>query len=189
MSFGYDIIIELQHERKRMLRLLVEDVTLMKAGQITAHIRFKGSVTQTVTRPIPPRAWEKWVTPPEIVAEIDRLLDHHTYLEIAALFNERGWKSGKGQPFTAEMISRLRHDHGFKTRYAREREKGLLTLEEIARLLGVAKATVHSWYHQGLLRGVNCNDKNDRLYENPGPHPPRKAPGVKFSRRPPSESL
>ena len=36
-------------QRKRMIRLLLEDVTLRKADQITAHVRFKGGSRQTLT--------------------------------------------------------------------------------------------------------------------------------------------
>src|SRR5260370_7720298 len=40
-------------ERKRMVRLLLEDVTLHRdQQQITAHIRFKGGPTQTLYTPI-----------------------------------------------------------------------------------------------------------------------------------------
>ena len=31
-----------QRERKRMIQLLIEDITLVKAGVITANVRFKG---------------------------------------------------------------------------------------------------------------------------------------------------
>ena len=42
-------------ERKRMVRLLIEDVTLSKDHiGITAHIRFKGGATKTLTLPPPP---------------------------------------------------------------------------------------------------------------------------------------
>lgn len=176
-------------ERKRMLRLLIEDVTLIKAEQITAHIRFKGGVAQTVTRPIPPQHWEKYVTPPETIAEIDRLLGDHTYSEIAAILDERGLKSGTGQSLTPDMISHLRYEHSLKSRYTRLREKGLLRLEEVAKVLAISTATVKQWYHHGLLRGVQYNDKNECLYENPGPDAPGKAQGVKFSRRLPNQSL
>jgi hypothetical protein len=36
-------------ERKRMVRLLIEDVTLIKQGAITLHVRFKGGATQTIS--------------------------------------------------------------------------------------------------------------------------------------------
>ena len=44
-------------ERKRMIRLLIEDVTLIKNDEITAHVRFKGGTTRSLTRPLPLYAW------------------------------------------------------------------------------------------------------------------------------------
>jgi len=40
-------------ERKRMIRLLLEDVTLIKRDQISVHVRFKGGVVKTLTLPLP----------------------------------------------------------------------------------------------------------------------------------------
>ncbi len=41
-----------QRERKRMVHLLVEDVTLVKNDKdITAHVRFKGGATKTLRLP------------------------------------------------------------------------------------------------------------------------------------------
>jgi hypothetical protein len=40
-------------ERKRLVRLLLEDVTLIKTEEITAHVRFKGGITKTLTLPRP----------------------------------------------------------------------------------------------------------------------------------------
>src|SRR5258706_3099145 len=61
-------------ERKRLVRLLLEDVTLIRSGEITAHVRFKGGTTQTLTVPLPLNAWQLRITSPEVVTEIDRLL-------------------------------------------------------------------------------------------------------------------
>jgi hypothetical protein len=43
-------------ERKRIVRLLLEDVTLVRRQQIDVHIRFRGGVTQSLTLPLPPSA-------------------------------------------------------------------------------------------------------------------------------------
>jgi hypothetical protein len=40
-----------QRERKRMARLLIEDVTLSKGEQITVEVRFKGGATRTLSLP------------------------------------------------------------------------------------------------------------------------------------------
>ena len=59
-------------ERKRILRLLVDDVTLVKADTITAHVRLTGGATRTLVlkRPLPIAQIRKFK--PELVAEVDR---------------------------------------------------------------------------------------------------------------------
>jgi hypothetical protein len=75
-------------ERKRMIRLLLEDVTLIKRDQISVHVRFKGGVVKTLTLPLPLSAPQLRKTDEAVIQEIDRLLDHHTEREIAAIFNK-----------------------------------------------------------------------------------------------------
>ena len=65
-------------ERKRAARLVIEDVTVHKAEQIVAHVRFKGGATQTITVPLPPPFAQSRFTSPETLAAIDRLLDTYT---------------------------------------------------------------------------------------------------------------
>ena len=72
---------------------------------------------------------------PKVVQEIDRLLDHHTCAQIAAILNERGLRSGKGQAFHGRLVARLKHSYGLQPRYDRLRASGLLTLKEMAALL------------------------------------------------------
>ena len=50
-------------ERKRMVRLLLEDVTLNRDHQLTLQIRFKGGAHKTLNLPLPLQSWKKWVTP------------------------------------------------------------------------------------------------------------------------------
>src|SRR5437588_262672 len=69
-------------ERKRLIRLLVTDVTLCKADEdITAHVRLPGGACHTLTVAKPLRAWEAHTTPPDTVALIDELLADHTFGE------------------------------------------------------------------------------------------------------------
>src|SRR5215467_8289030 len=86
-----------------MIRLLLEDLTLIRGEQITVHIRFKGGATKTLTLPLPLRSWQGWETIREVVDEIDRLLDQYTHRQIAAILNERSMRSGKGQVFTSRI--------------------------------------------------------------------------------------
>jgi DNA invertase Pin-like site-specific DNA recombinase len=167
-------------ERKRLARLLLEDVTLIKKGQILVHIRFPGGTTRTLELPIPTNPK---LTPPAVVAEIDRLLDHHTSKAIADCLNSRGFTPGYGKPFHGPMVARIAKDHGLKTRWERLRQRGMLTLEEMGKRLGICTDQVKAWRSAGLLHAYLCNDKNEYLYEDPGPTPPRVGRGAKLPRK------
>ena len=170
-----------ERERKRMVRLLIEDVTLNKREQLTAQVRFKGGATRTLLLPLPRPAWATWQTSPEVVAEIDRMLDEHTEGQIVTLLNQKGWRSGKDQLFTLRMINRLHRDYGLKSRFQRLREAGMLTQKEIADQLGISKTTVHDWRRSGLVKAKAYNDKNECLYEAMGDREADQAQGIKRS--------
>ncbi len=171
-------------ERKRMVRLLMEDVTLMKtADGLTAHVRFRGGATTTRTLTRALNAWQLRETSAEIVALIDQLLDHHTDGVIATMLNARGHLSGTGQPFQRGIVHHIRHSHRLRSRYARLRARGLLTRDEMADRLKVSAATVKIWARHGLLTGYPCNDKHERLYEPPGPNAPVKMQGRRLADR------
>jgi len=172
-----------QRERKRMVRLLIEDVTLTKGNEIAVGVRFRGGATQRLMLPLAQPAWQLRKTPAQVVAEIDALLDHHTEGQIAVILNERGLVSGEGKAFHALMVQRLRWRYNLKKRYDRLRDAGMLTKDEIADLLGVTTQTVKIWRKHGLLRGHAYNDMNECLYEHPGDHPPVKTQGGKLSKR------
>jgi DNA invertase Pin-like site-specific DNA recombinase len=59
-------------DRKRMTRLLVEDVTLRRDQDIHVQIRFRGGALRELHLPLPKAAWELKKTKPEIVAAIDQ---------------------------------------------------------------------------------------------------------------------
>jgi len=164
-------------ERKRIVRLMLEDVTLIKDKEITAHVRFKGGATRTISIPRPLTAAEMWKTSPEIVAEIDRLLEQHTTREIANILNERGLSSGTNQNFTGNIVIGILQRYGLKPRRDRLRVAGLLTQHEVAEILGISQGTVSRRCKRGLIRGHVYNDRGDSLYENPGSDPAYDARG------------
>jgi hypothetical protein len=175
-------------DRKRIVRLLVQDVTLIREPEVVVKVRLKGGALETLHLGKPLRSWEAWQTDPKVIEEIDRLLNEHTDPEIAARLNRDGFKSGKGGSFTARSITRLRGQFQLKSRYDRLREAGMLTEDEIAVTLGVYTSTVRRWRDHGILVGYPYNAKNECLYEPPGDNRPVKQQGVKLTnRRPPVE--
>lgn len=166
-------------EKKRIAQFLIEDVTLIRHHGITAHVRFKGGATRTLTLPLPRSASDLRRTDAEIVECIDQLLNHHTEAEILALLNAEGRRTGPGLPFTRARLHDLRIRQRLKNRYDRLRDQGLWTLAEMAKHLGVAASTVHRWHAAGLLKAHACGShrRSQRLYEPPSPNPPTPQQG------------
>jgi DNA invertase Pin-like site-specific DNA recombinase len=178
-------------ERKRIARLLIEDVTLARTDQIQLHVRFRGGQTTTLTLPRALNAWEARQTPADTLAEIDRLLDQHTDAEVAAALNQTGHRSGTNRQLTRTMIVKLRHSNGLPSHRQRLLARGLLTQDQIAERLGVSPKTIHAWRRAGLLNAHRANDRNDWLYEPPTPGDPRlvKRHGWRHSKREPARSI
>ena len=155
-------------ERKRMTRLLLEDVTLTKGKDITIHVRFKGGATDVLTLPLPRRVYELRKLSPAVIQEIDGLLDCHTADEIAKILNERGLRAGAGGPFDAVGIQHALRCYGLKSRQQRLRETGLLTSAEMAAMLHTSPTMIWYWRRHGVLNG-EAYGKNKFLYHPPGP--------------------
>jgi hypothetical protein len=134
-----------------MLRLMIEDVTLLKRSEITMHVRFKGGATRSFTLPLPLGAPELRKTDAAVIQEIDRLLDGHTEREIALILNQKGMRSGSGKPFSGTKILRLKYACKLTDSYTRLRVAGKLTAEEVAERLGLAVPSVKGWQYRGLL--------------------------------------
>jgi DNA invertase Pin-like site-specific DNA recombinase len=167
-------------EKKRMVRLLLEDVTLLKREQILVHVRFKGGALKSFSLPLPVGAPILRKTPGAVVQEIDRLLEQHTEAQVATMLNDRGVRSATGNAFTPMAILKLGARYGFRTHFQRLRERGLLTLEEIAERVGVVPCVVKRWRDEGLLTAHRYNDKGQCLYEAP----PDDLPGKFKKKRP-----
>jgi len=151
-------------ERKRMVRLLIEDVTLHKEDKIIVQVRFKGGALHTLEVPLPLPFCILSRTKPEVIEEIDRLLDEHTYQEIVESLNARGFRSGDGRMFNLSIVARLCKQSGLKSRRQRLREAGLLTRSEMARKLKVTSLRITRWRRAGRLTALQSNYKTEFLY-------------------------
>jgi Recombinase/Recombinase zinc beta ribbon domain/MerR HTH family regulatory protein len=161
-------------ERKRMVRLLIEDVTIRRDKEVQLDVRFRGGMSRTLILPRPLNYGESRKQNPEMVAEMDHLLDHYNYADVARILNQRDFKTGDDLPLTSVAVGYVRNAYGLKSRFDRLRERGLLTISEVAQACGVSTKTISEWRQKGLLRGHAIDDRNQFLFENPGPNPPKK---------------
>ena len=140
-------------ERKRMLALLVEDVTLLRTDAIAVHVRFRGGQTTslTVEAPKPIALIRKF--DPQVIDKLDQLLDTCTDQEAADRLNALGYRNWRQQPFTRTKVISIRFSYRLKSRYERLRQRGLVSAEELAQRFNVSPTTIHEWGRAGWLCG------------------------------------
>jgi Recombinase/Recombinase zinc beta ribbon domain len=161
-------------ERKRMVRLLIEDITIRKGEQIQLDVRFRGGRSKMLTLPRPLSHCESHKQNPAMIAAMDRLLEGHNYADTARILNENGFKTGDGLPLSSIAVGYVRKAYGLKSRFERLRERGMLTTSEIAQACGVSIKTISAWRQKGLIRAHAVNDRAQFLFEDPRPMPPKK---------------
>jgi hypothetical protein len=105
---------------------------------------------------------------------MDRLLDDYNYADVARILNENGFKTGDGLPLTSTAVGYVRKAYGLKKRFERLRERGMLTMSEIARRCGVSPKTISDWRRKNRIRAHAINDRNQFLFEDPGSNLPSK---------------
>jgi hypothetical protein len=170
-------------ERKRLLAYVIEDATLIKhpaEGTTTIHLRFKGGKTEALTVQNPKSSAQQVKAPPQLVALVDKLLDEHTYPEIADRLNAQGFRPagmirlGRADPrFTALRVSYVAKTYKLRPRFDRLRDRGLLTRQEAAARLKIHEITFLSWVKAGIIVR-HAYEAHSYLYEIPSSTLPAK---------------
>ena len=161
-------------QRKQMVRLLIEDVTLLKTDVIHVMVRFKGGDSMERRVIIPPRVWKIHQTSTEVIELIREMAPTKMNSEIADELNQQQLHSGTGLSFTSRRVKVLRKDYDIAGVYENLREQGFLTVEELADRIGVHSGTVKKWGKAGILKSRPYNDRGMVLYEDPGENLPIK---------------
>ena len=153
-------------DKKRMVRLLIEDVTLMRDGQeVEVYIRFKtGAIVKELFR-IPSSGNKPTAIDPRIIRKIDQMSSEHTAGEIAKKLNEEGVIHPTLGKFDTNAVVYLLRRFNIQTRYSRLRAKGYVSQEELAERCGVGAQTIKRWRRSGWINAERYNDQPEYLYE------------------------
>ena len=154
-------------ERKRMLRFVIEDVTLIREDDdIAVNIRFRGGACESrrIARPRP--MWEQIRTPEAVVGEINRLLDDNCASDIPDILNRQGIVTGTGKPFDTRAVRNVIFRQKLEGRRERLRKLGFRSAREMARDHGVSKWTILRMRDEGRLESRRLN-RRDTLYRVP----------------------
>ncbi len=153
-----------QRDRKRMLGLIIEDVTLLKQKNITVAVRFRGGSTTTLTLPRPLTPQQQRITHDDVRQQIDALLDEYTDAQMVHTLNERGLRTGAGAAFDANSIKWVRFAHKLKSLKQRLIEAGWKTGKEMQSNLGLSRSALGRLRTQGRIEARICNDHGEWLY-------------------------
>lgn len=146
-------------ERKRLLRCLVQDVTLdarSKPGFSLIYIRWHTGATTIVEAERPKPGCR---TAKEVVARIRSLAQEKPDDQIAQIFNGEKILTATGQSWTRRRVENVRKNHSIPTACPYftptkgPRGDGLIAATEAATRLGVSGSMVAYWFRQGLIVG------------------------------------
>lgn len=140
-------------DRKRLLRLLVEDITVERVGeprQALLHVRWSGGACEDLPVRLPAKVADRLRYPAEIVEQVRSLAVECPDAEIAAHLTGAGQLSSHGKPFTASMIAWIRHKHGIPAPSRGRPEE--LTVQQVARQFCVSQHVVYYWINRGIIR-------------------------------------
>jgi len=170
-------------DRKRMLRLLIEDVTLVKNQKIHIHIRWKAGATTSMERLLPLSAPDLVRTPADIVELVRVLATEQTDAQIARTLNARWLRTGRKHSFTRLIVRHIRNAYDIPSYVQHLRSNGWLTVPEVAAQMGVHSSTAKRFAVEGVLRAVRADDTGRVLFEPVVGPLPQAQPGKRFRDR------
>jgi hypothetical protein len=160
-----------QVERKRLLRLLIKEVTLTRGSDtIRIDIRWQTQACSTVIAPRPNRSYERWRTAPAVIEQVRVLAVQHTDAEIAAALNAQSLRPGKSEVFTTRKVKWVRRAYGIvstcplKTDAYRsgQRGDGRYSAKAAAQVLNVHVSTLSKWCRTGRLASIQAVPRSPR---------------------------
>jgi len=154
-------------DKKRLVRLLIEDVTLTRDGDsVTLFMRFKAGAMLTRLVRVSRSGNTATVMDPARIAHIDALTEQHTAGEVAAKRNDAGMAHPTRGDFDTNAVVYVLKRFKLPSRYQRLRTRGYVTQEEIAEQFGVTIQTVQRWHKCGWIYAEYYHDQQAYLYES-----------------------
>jgi len=147
-------------DRKRMLRLLIKDVTVekrRKERKALLHIRWQGGALEDLSVDLPLPMAERLRYCETILTQVRTLASTRTDQQIAAALNEQQLPSATGKAFTKGMIQWIRYHYEIPAPLFKRPEE--LTVKEMARRFSVSIGVVHYWIHRGHLAVRRLTEK------------------------------
>jgi DNA-binding transcriptional MerR regulator len=142
-------------DRKRILRLLVRDITVVKGPEpkiVRLHVRWQGGQTETLQLILPPNRADVVRYPDAFVERIRELARDHHDDEIVALLSDDGHRSATGKKLTVATIKWLRYKYSIS---APRPPEGSFTVRQMQERYRVSLWVVHYWIKRGIISAAH----------------------------------
>lgn len=139
-------------EKKRILRILVEDVTVMAESwksDCSVGIRFRSGCCETVPLTKPGRRCDEVRHSDVAIALVRKLSLSMDDTEIVTYLKDNAILTKTGTAFTVDSIRWIRHKHKIPNLYQNSRQG--LTVPEAADLLGISAGKVYYYIDKGII--------------------------------------
>lgn len=146
-------------DRKRLLRLVVQEVTLKadpEKRSASFTVMWSGGTTTTHQVTCPPMGWH-CVTDANLIARIRELATAYPDHQIAELLNVEDVRTRTGKEWTYGRVFSIRKQHHIPTSCPLDpvastpRGDGLVSVKTAAQMLNISPALVHLWSKMGIL--------------------------------------
>ena len=146
-------------DRKRMLRLLIKDITVEKSAvprELLVHIRWQGGACSERVVQLPPKIADRLRYPETVVERVRELAHGLPDSEIAAQLNREGNTSAKGRPYTTKIIQWIRWRYQIPPATLKNPEE--LSVQQVAQKFGVSTGVVYYWIEHRVITARRLND-------------------------------
>jgi len=143
-----------EKDRKRILRLLIKDITVEKLSELRQailHVRWQGGACEDIRVELPKKIYDKWRYPNHIIEKVRTLALTLTDIQIAERLNKDGLLSAKGKSFTKSMVNWIRYKYSIPSLQTNGKRSEAFTVKEISERFGISKGVVYYWISKGLL--------------------------------------
>jgi DNA invertase Pin-like site-specific DNA recombinase len=144
-------------DRKRMLRLLIKDITVEKSApkQLLVHIRWQGNACTDLSLQLPPNVADRMRYPAAVVDRVRDMAHNLMDAEIANQLRQEGHTSITGKPYTASIIKWIRFRYRIPPPALKDPEE--LTVNQVAQRFGVSENVVYYWIQHALVQARKLN--------------------------------
>jgi hypothetical protein len=145
-------------DKKRMLRLLVDNITVERGEgrSVMLHVCWSGNAREDLEAVLPRKVQDQVRHPSARVDEVRRLAKDHTDAQIVELFNARGERTAKGNPFTVASIKWIRYKHRIPAPQLKLPHE--LTVDDVAARFHVSRGVVYYWINRDILPARRIGD-------------------------------